>query len=75
MIYADMGGVLMRYNMVFWLAFAAIIIYLLFRFRGDRDHFHRGSDFETPLDILKKRYARGEITKEDFERMKKDIGE
>ena len=28
---------------------------------------------ETALDILKKRYARGEITKEDFERMKQDI--
>jgi len=28
---------------------------------------------ETPLDILKKRYAKGEISKDDFERMKKDI--
>ena len=29
---------------------------------------------ETPLDILKARYAKGEITKEQFEEMKKDIG-
>jgi putative membrane protein len=32
----------------------------------------RGSD-ETALDILKKRYARGEITKEEFDQLKKDI--
>lgn len=32
-------------------------------------------DAETALDILKKRYARGEITSEEFERMRRDISQ
>ena len=30
---------------------------------------------QSPLEILKTRYAKGEINREEFERMKKDIGE
>jgi putative membrane protein len=30
---------------------------------------------ESALEILRKRYAKGEITKEEFDRMKKDIAD
>ncbi len=30
---------------------------------------------QSPMDILKMRYAKGEISREEFERMKKDISE
>ena len=31
------------------------------------------SQHRSPLDILKERYARGEISEDEFDRMKKDI--
>lgn len=65
------GGLLM---VVFWVLVIWAIIALI---RGPH-HWHRwhnqaGADGVAPLDILKARYAKGEIDKKEFDEKKKDL--
>jgi putative membrane protein len=53
------------------LVLVGIVIYFLFQVSKSKGS--DGSIIETPLDILKKRYAKGEIDKEEFDRKKKDL--
>jgi putative membrane protein len=50
-----------------------IVVLIYFLFKGLGTGTFGSMTKEAPLDILKKRYSRGEITKEQFEEMKKDL--
>ncbi len=57
---------------IVWLIIIVVIVWVVFQFKsGNPGHLNMSN--ETPLDILKKRFAKGEISKEEFEKMKKDL--
>jgi putative membrane protein len=62
------GGMFMMFLL---LLLGVVVVYLLLKRQGESRPMEASR--ETPLEILKRRYAKGEITREEFEEMKKDL--
>ncbi len=84
MMGGGMGGIgnllgLGGFNSIFSFLLVIIIIVgiiFLIKYLADQPSNYppkSNTDKEDPLQILKIRYAKGEITKKEFERMKKDL--
>ncbi|HEX6268298.1 MAG TPA: SHOCT domain-containing protein [Burkholderiales bacterium] len=68
-------GLGMVHMLLFWvLVILGIVVLVRWLAGGPREDWPRG-DAPRALDILKARYAKGELTREQFEQMKRDIGE
>ena len=52
-----------------WILVIGVVAYFLVDYSRKQTSEHE----ETPLDILQKRYARGEISQEKYEQMKQDL--
>jgi putative membrane protein len=57
---------------------AFLVVFVVFMVWWAKSMFRRGNSRpeatgKTPLEIAKERYARGEISKEEFEQLKKDL--
>jgi putative membrane protein len=57
------------FMILFWIAIILLIIWLYKQITGTQ----KEAPTESALEILKKRYAKDEISKEEFEKMKKDL--
>lgn len=61
-------------GMFMWIIFLIVIgLLIYFIVQGQKLKGQTPTQNENHLDILKKRYAKGEITKEQFETMKEDL--
>lgn len=58
---------------VFWIVIILIVVVVI-KLLVNTGSMNTRSSNETPMDILRKRYAKGEIDAEEFEKMKKELG-
>ncbi|MHB2156221.1 SHOCT domain-containing protein [Calditrichota bacterium GD2] len=62
----------MGFGWVYTLIFVALAVWLVYQI-VQRNSSRPDESVKTPLEILKERYARGEISKPEFDRMKDDL--
>jgi putative membrane protein len=69
------GGGLFGWGWLFWIVILVAAVWIIVRVVSNRSYRgESGGGQESAMDILKKRYAKGEITKEQYDQMKKDLG-
>ena len=61
-------------GMFMWIIFLIVIgLLIYFIVQAQKTKGQTSTQNESPLDILKRRYAKGEIANEEYERMKKEL--
>ena len=64
------GGIFM---LLFWGAIVVLVVWGINQLKRNRGSSTDAHLRPTPLDITKERYAKGEISHEEFERIKKEL--
>ncbi len=58
---------------LFWAAIIALVIWVVRKLAEREGSRSSTTERRAPLDVAKERYARGDISKEEFEQIKKDL--
>lgn len=73
MYFGPWGWLMMAFMMLFWIVVVGGIVWLVVYLTRRSGRGQGTSAPDSALDILNQRYARGEISKDEYEQMKRDI--
>jgi putative membrane protein len=59
-------------SIIFWAGIITLVIWAIRKYTRRESGMSSNSQ-QSPLEIVKQRYAKGEITKEQYEQLKKDL--
>lgn len=72
-----MGIIGMAVNVLIWIGIIVLVVYLIRRLTGGQFHAHNvasaGNSSSSALNILNERFARGEITADEYKQMKQEL--
>jgi putative membrane protein len=60
-------------TILFWASVFALVVWVIARLVGHENSRAASGRKSNPLDLARERYARGEITKEQFDQISKDL--
>ena len=66
-------GLMMLWMVIFWGGIIALVVWGISRLTRPRGPEPGITTRQDPLDIARERYAKGEITKEQFEQIRRDL--
>jgi len=64
------GGIV---TILFWAGIIALVVWVIAKLVGYEGSMSAAGRKSNPLDIARERYARGEITKEQFDQISRDL--
>ncbi len=64
------GGIV---SILFWAGIIALVVWVIAKLAGSGGSEKSSGGRQNPLDIARERYARGDITRQQLEEMKKDL--
>lgn len=72
--YGGFGLIGLLFNLVIIVGIVVLIVWAVKRFTNGTSNWNQLSGTQSPREILQSRYARGEITREQYQQMLSDLG-